>query len=167
MQHIYSSTTVPWSENLTPITITPFTQPTGPTRVLPQTIKQIFMLFFTSSILDIIVTETNRYAAECLGDLYQAWTPLTIVEFQAYTGFMILMGLVKMPSMYDYWQRDEIFHYAPIANKISRDRFFELHRYLHFVNNATLSAPGTPNYKKIGKNTAHNRCYQEKFFTDV
>ena len=109
------------------------------------------MLFFTSSILELIVAETNRYAAECLGDEFQAWQQLTVAEFQAYTGFMILMGLVKMPSIYDYWQKDDIFHYAPIANKISRDRFFEIHRYLHFVNNATLAAPGTANYQKLGK----------------
>ncbi len=38
-----------------------------------------------------------------------------------------------------------------MASRISRDRFFELHRYLHFVDNSTLSAPGTPEYDKLGK----------------
>ena len=36
-------------------------------------------------------------------------------------------------------------------SRISRDRFFELHRYLHFVDNSTLAAPGTPDYDKLGK----------------
>ena len=32
-------------------------------------------------------------------------------------GFMILMGLVKLPSMYDYWQKDEVvFHYSAVAS---------------------------------------------------
>ena len=32
-----------------------------------------------------------------------------------------------------------------------RDRFFELHRYFHFADNATLAQPGSPDYKKLGK----------------
>ena len=64
---------------------------------------------------------------------------------------MILMGLVKLPSMYDYWKKDEIFHYSPAARRISRDRFFELHRFLHFKDNSTLSPPGTPEYDRLGK----------------
>ena len=76
---------------------------------------------------------------------------ITVEELQAYMGFMILMGLVKLPSIYDYWKRDEIYHYSPIASRISRDRFFELHRYLHFADNATLAPPGSPDYNKLGK----------------
>lgn len=63
-------------------------------------------------------------------------------------GFMLLMGLVKLPSIYDYWKKDEIYNYSPIASRISHDRFFEVHRYLHFADNST---PGTPEYKKLGK----------------
>ena len=69
----------------------------------------------------------------------------------AYMGFMMLMGLVKLPSMYDYWGRDEVFHYSAIAGRITRDRFCELHRFLHFVDNCTLSTPGTPGYDNLGK----------------
>ena len=92
--------------------------------------------------------ETNRYAASHVDS---QWTPVTTEELCAYMGFMMLMGLVKLPSIYDYWQRDEVFHYSPIAGRITRDRFFELHRFLHFVDNFTLSTPGTPGYDKLGK----------------
>ena len=64
---------------------------------------------------------------------------------------MILMGLVKMPSIYDYWQKDEVYHYAPVASRISRDRFFELHRYLHFVDNSTVGVPDTSEYDRLSK----------------
>ena len=75
----------------------------------------------------------------------------TVEELQAYMGFMILMGLVKMPSLCDYWKKDDMYHYAPIASRISRDRFFELSRYLHFADNSTLAPPGSPEYNKLGK----------------
>ena len=72
-------------------------------------------------------------------------------ELKAYMGFMILMGIVHLPSIYDYWKKDEIYHYAPIASRISRDRFFEVHRYLHFCDNSSLAPPGSPEYDKVGK----------------
>ena len=97
----------------------------------------------------IIVEETNRYATQLLGD--QPWTPLTTDELSAYLGFIILMGLVKLPSISEYWKRDEVFHYSPVADRISRDRFFEIHRFLHFTNNESQPGPGTPGYDKLGK----------------
>ena len=69
----------------------------------------------------------------------------------AYMGFMILMGIVHLPSIYDYWKKDEVYHYSPVASRISRDRFFELHRYLHFADNSSLGLPGTPEYNKLGQ----------------
>ena len=90
--------------------------------------------------MDLIVEEMNRYAASHMGS---QWTPITTEELCAYMGFMMLMGLVKLPSIYDYWQRDEVFHYSAIAGRITRDCFFGLHRFLHFVDNFTLSTPGT------------------------
>ena len=81
---------------------------------------------------------------------FATWTQITVEELQAYMGFMILMGLVKLPSIYDYWQKDETYHYSPIASRITRDRFFELHRYLHFADNSTLASPRSPEYK-LGK----------------
>ena len=95
--------------------------------------------------------QSNKYASECMGERFNSCQPITVEELLAYFGFMILMGLVKLTSIYDYWKKDEIYHYAPVASRISRDRFFELHRYLHFTDNSTLSAPGTPEYDRLGK----------------
>ena len=99
-----------------------------------------------------IVNQTNQFALECMGgEKFAKWTQVTVEELQAYMGFMILMGLVKLPSIYDYRQRDEIYHYSPVASRITRDRFFELHRFLHFTDNSTLAPPCTPEYNKLGK----------------
>jgi len=61
------------------------------------------------------------------------------------------MGLVHLPSLDDYWKRDPLFHYAPIANPISWDRFRELLWYLHFIDNATLLSRRSPGYDRLGK----------------
>ena len=42
-------------------------------------------------------------------------------------------------------------HYTPIADRISRDRFRELSRYLHFVDNTTLLPRDSAEYNRLGK----------------
>ena len=82
---------------------------------------------------------------------FDTWQQVSVEEIMAYMGFMILMGIVKLPSISDYWKRNEIFHYEPIASRITRDRFFEIQRYLHFVDNSNLADPGTDDYDRLGK----------------
>ena len=61
------------------------------------------------------------------------------------------MGIICLPSLYDYWKKDPYYPYGPIANRISRDRFMEIGRYLHFVHNSTLAPPGSDGYDRLGK----------------
>ena len=61
------------------------------------------------------------------------------------------MGINILPSIDDYWQRDTTLRYAPIADRITRDRFRDISRYLHFVDNSTLVARGSPNHDRLGK----------------
>ena len=106
---------------------------------LQGTAKDIFFPFFTPSPLELIVEQTNKFAAECIGqEKFEKWDQV-IIELCAYMGFMLLIGIVHLPSLYDYWKNDEVYHYSPVASRISRTRFLELHRYLHFVDNSTLS----------------------------
>ena len=69
----------------------------------------------------------------------------------SYFGFMILMGLYPKPARRDYWKRDPFVGYAPIAERISRDRFYDIGRYLHFADNAALVPQGQPGYDRLGK----------------
>ena len=74
-----------------------------------------------------------------------------VSELEAFIGFMILKGMVQLPAMADYWSKDNAFRYGVVADKISRDRFLEIHRYLHFADNTTLAPPGSQEYNKLGK----------------
>ena len=61
------------------------------------------------------------------------------------------MGVTHLPALDDYWSSDPTLHYSPIADRISRDRFREISRYLHFVDNASLPERGSPGYDRLGK----------------
>ncbi len=100
----------------------------------------------------MIVEQTNLYAEEVMtGEKYDKWNPITTQELQAYFGFCILMGINTLPSIEDYWKKNPVYHYAPIADRISRERFREISRYLHFTDNATLAPRASPEYDRLGK----------------
>ena len=129
-----------------------FTQPVGPACSLPATILGVFKLFFTAAVIEYIVNETNRYARECMGDdTFAKWVPVTAAEIEAYLGFMILMGINRLPPLRDYWRCDPAYHYGPVADHIPRDRFFEISRYLHFVDNTEILPRSHPNFDRLWK----------------
>ena len=97
----------------------------------------------------MIVTETNRYATECLQSSHDGDGPpptweTNAEEIKAFLGFSILMGVNVLPNIYDYWSLQESFHYFPIASCVSRKRFLEIRRYLHFMDNSTLVQRADP-----------------------
>ena len=83
-----------------------------------------------------------------MGDDYEKWQLVTVEELQAFMGFMIQMGLVRLPALSDYWSKNSTYHYLPIASRINRTRFFEIQRYLHFADNTVLASPGSEHYDK-------------------
>lgn len=157
---------IPWRTQLKSVTPEQFCHPVGPTVILPDSPVGIFCLFFTMDILQYIVDQTNIYACLCMGETaFESWQKVTVEELEAFMGFMILMGLVRLPSLSDYWKTDSLFHYKPIADRIPRARYFELQRYLHFADNRQLAPTGTLGYKKLGKVEPMLMMIEERFQT--
>ena len=143
-----------WKNTLTTPTINAFIPPSpiGPTVAIPDTPLEIFRLFYTPQLIQEIVNQTNLYAKEVMGAVkFSQWTPVAIEDMEAFLGFNLLMGLNPKSSIEDYWKKNPNYHYPPIADRISRDRYREISRFLHFADNSTLSSPGSPGYDRIGK----------------
>ena len=112
--------------------------------------SEIFDTFFSDKLVSVIVRETNRYAKDCLKKEDTTWET-NVNEIRAFIGFIVLMGIEKLRHLYDYWSTSPMLHYFPVASRISRNRFIEIRRYLHFVDNATLPKRGEDGYDKLGK----------------
>ena len=90
--------------------------------------------------------QTNRCAEEVMeAEAYVSWMTISEEDNRACIGFSILMGINQQSSMDDYWKKDPIHNYKPIAQRVSRARFRDISRYLHFVDNATLSQRASAN----------------------
>ena len=143
-----------WSKDPTPVTVEPFLGSPGPTCYISDDPVITFSSFFTDELLTTIAEETNRYAAQYASQQPSSNRPewkTSVEEIKAYFGFMVLMGINQLPEMRDYWAKDPSLHYSPIADRITRDRFEEITRYMHFVDNDGLPARGDEGYHRLQK----------------
>ena len=83
-----------WSETLSYPIFPEFTGSTqGPTLSLPDSPLEIFQLFFTPELVDLIEEQTNKYACEVMGEeSYGKWVPVRSQEMEAFIEFSFLMA---------------------------------------------------------------------------
>ena len=77
-----------WESDCSPVTVQPFTETTGVTVQTTGEPGNFFSLFFTPEIIQVLVQETNRYAALCQQGK-EAWST-DEQELRVYFGFYIL-----------------------------------------------------------------------------
>lgn len=62
------------------------------------------------------------------------WQPITVDKLLAYMGFMILMGIVKLPWTEDYWEKDDIYYYNQSINQSPLCLVWHVGPYITEVN---------------------------------
>lgn len=93
--------------------------------------------------MDLLVAETNRYANALIlekGQLrpssrLKAWTDTNTSEMRKFLGLLLHMGEFSLPTFEQYWNQSELYNVSFWRNRMSRNRFQLLLRFLHFVNN--------------------------------
>jgi len=112
-----------------------------------ETPSELYKLFLTDEILDIIVNETNFYAANFLAthasrnkQQYKKWKEVTKEELLKVVGIIFIMGMVKKPTISDYWSTDPLIS-TPVFRKVMvRDRFLIILKFLHFSHDGPMTA---------------------------
>lgn len=94
----------------------------------------MFSLFYDDHILDRIVVESNRYAGQNGAHGFN----LTKVELRAFLGILLLSGYHSLAREKLYWSRDEDVGVPIVSDKMPRNRFQEIKRYIHLADNASL-----------------------------
>lgn len=118
-----------------------------------------FSLFFTVSLLDLFVVETNRYASQILESNLNIsphsskvqFRPVTRNEIKGFLAVILNMGIIKKPTIKSYWSCSSSQSIPWFQNMFSRSRFQLLLRFFHIVDNTKLASPGQPNYDPCAK----------------
>jgi len=104
----------------------------------------IFLSLVTPQIIELITDETNRYARQFLElnqhslkphSKFRKWTSTDPTEMRKFIGLLLNMGLVRKPSVEDYWSTDPVLATPVVSSVMPRDRFEALMRMWHFANN--------------------------------
>jgi len=112
-------------------------------------IEKSFSYFFTDEIIDIITKETNKYSFYILELIKNNLHPnkklkqfkikeVTKEEIKIFIGLIILMGVLKLPELRDYWSKDPFIATVPFRFFFGRDRFLYILRFLHVFDSNTI-----------------------------
>lgn len=104
---------------------------------------QTFSKIVDDEVLNLIVTETNRYAHQCLSIRRPSssrrpniWKTTDKEEMKKILTLLLWMGLVPIGSLKEYWSTtSQVYQFNFPHNMMSRNRFQELLTNIHFANN--------------------------------
>jgi len=106
-----------------------------------------FLLFFTTEVIEKLALETNRYAAQSLRtqpsspSKMRPWEEVDESDLRKFMGLVMLMGFTQRNgNMESYWSKDTVLATPIFPQVMSRCRFQQIQRYLHFNNNDDLPA---------------------------
>ena len=117
-----------------------------------------FKLFVNDDFLNVIVTETNRYAETRLANdglpefsRVKKWRPVDLEEMKVFFGLVIAMGLVQKNDIQDYWSVDETDETPFFSKHMSRDRFLLILSNIHLNNNGNAVPRGQVGFDPLFK----------------
>ena len=131
-----------------------FTEPVGPTQVLPAnaTAIKFFMQMFDEDLFQHIVDHTNLYVSQMPArSPHYSWYYTTLPEMKAFVGVLLLMGIHQLPCIADYWSTHKYLEVASIAAVFPANRFNHLLTSIHFNDNSAARPRGHPGYDKLYK----------------
>lgn len=114
----------------------------------PNNEYEAFRIFMKDDLLELIVRETNLYAAEvqqvhpnCNKPNFslKRFTDIDKDELMIYFSILFLMGIVKKPTLQSYWTSDHFLATPIFSRLMSRDRFLTIRRVIHFSDNRNMT----------------------------
>ena len=88
-------------------------------------------LYFTETLLQLIATETTRYAEqyvevnpEMVDSSYVGrWTPVTCSEMKVFLGLLLLNGIIQKGSLNSYRSTEELIRTPTFSNVVTHGCF--------------------------------------------
>lgn len=105
-----------------------------------------FYSMFGKESLDILKDQSNLYSVQVNPN-----RPVNISEseIRQFIGILIMTGIYSFPQQRSYWSNT--IRVEPIASTMSRDRFLQIKKYLHVVDNANQPGQNDVNYDRAFK----------------
>lgn len=139
-------------------TVGEFDAPTGLTTEITSILNEtsspleIFEYFWDDEMMNEIVEQTNIYVDQikkARPNAMKDWKTFTVDVLWRFFGLHLLMGLVKKPTIKDYWTTNPLWKTPIFSQMLSRNVFENVLGGLHFANN--LKPNPNDRFWKLGK----------------
>ncbi|KAM4807675.1 piggyBac transposable element-derived protein 4-like [Rhinophrynus dorsalis] len=121
-------------------------------------VVDFFKMFLPDTVLQNMVTETNRYAEQYRSERTltaharaQSWVPTNLCEIKKFWGLTLAMGIIRKPSLHSYWDTHSIFGTPLFPSIMNRNRYQILLQFLHFNDNTTDLPRDHPLHDRLHK----------------
>ncbi|XP_070691520.1 piggyBac transposable element-derived protein 3-like [Pempheris klunzingeri] len=105
---------------------------------------QYFRDFFDADLLDVIVQQSNLY---CTQNNPNNALKLDQNELEQFIGTLVYMSIVHVPRSRMYWSSE--CRVVQVADVMSRDRWGEIKKFIHFNDNSSMAANSDDKLFKI------------------
>ena len=148
-----ASHTMPVSLSISSAT-DPFQFIPGPTPIIQDTLDgsshpyEFFCKIWGDDTFQHIADQSNLYAQQ---KQTAEWVTTSEKEVQSLVVIQLVMGIVRLPSMYDYWNTNPLLNTPGITLGMSRHRFRSLLSHLHLNDNSAAPDRSSPQFDKLYK----------------
>ena len=94
---------------------------------------EAFEKYVNAELKEMIVTETNCYAAQ-----KSTYSTFTVTDLETSNAVLILTGYHSLPRTRMFWEKEEDISLSIIYESISRKEFEDIKQYIHFADNNQL-----------------------------
>ncbi|XP_062613738.1 piggyBac transposable element-derived protein 4-like [Saccostrea cucullata] len=118
-------------------------------------------LFIDDHVMDIMVQETNKYAADFLASLqgqnlkrqsrFRKWNDVSQDDMMRFLAIIIGMRLVQLQDIQDYWSKDELLETPGLRKILPKNKFLLMLSLLHVCNNDNNIPRGQDGHDPIFK----------------
>jgi len=141
----------PWLRN--------FEEPTGALAHSAESSEyDIYSYFLSPSLIDMVVAETNRYAAQYLATAVlrpkaraKRWKDLSAADVKAFLALLLLQSIVKMPTYESYWSTEFYMEVPGLRSIMPRDKFELILQFLDLSDNTTDLPSDHPDHDRLHK----------------
>ena len=117
--------------------------------------SECFGRFFTDEVWDLLVEETNRYAAQVRSTIAspsaRPWHDIDRAEMEAFVGMLMAMGLCKLPRLEMYWSTACKYTTPGLRKVMPLVRFQLIWRFFHQCDSSKQVPRGQPGYDALYK----------------